>query len=132
MDVEVEIREAVERIYAKYGPDLGAFFRDVEAQVKVEREKPSDTDPKDARIAALEAKLKVRSGPLPAYCNRPIRWNARGSSAAYDSGYEAGYRNWEFRNPYVRSDCSRAFTEGYQRGQEDARAAIERAVGGVR
>ncbi len=36
-DVQRELQDALKRVYAVYGPDLSAFFRDVDKQIQRER-----------------------------------------------------------------------------------------------
>lgn len=34
---EQQLKEAVERVYERYGADLSAFYRDVEKEIKIKR-----------------------------------------------------------------------------------------------
>lgn len=70
---------------------------------------PADT------LIDMRARMNVRSGKLPWY-TPPPQFRGRGRYSAYNSGFEAGFRNWDFLDPYVRFDCSRAYTRGYQDG----------------
>lgn len=53
------------------------------------------------------------------------------SRAAYDCGYEAGFRGWELDNPYSTSTSqwrrTKAYNAGYADGDADARLAAENA-----
>lgn len=40
---EKAIQEALDRIYKKYGPNLGAFFSDVQRQLEAEKNEAEET-----------------------------------------------------------------------------------------
>lgn len=48
---DLDLSEAIKRIYAKYGPDLGAFFRDVQNSLTKPDNAPTPTGPV---LSALE------------------------------------------------------------------------------
>ena len=78
-----------------------------------------------ARVRELEIELRVRTHK-PGFPERPEAF--RGPSGAFDSGFAAGWFNHPFHDPYTRSDCSRAYIAGFQQGNREAEAEINRII----
>jgi hypothetical protein len=73
----------------------------------------------------LRAELLVRTSNY-GFPERPERFRKSGARSAYDSGYEVGWRNQTFSDPYTRPDCMAAYYAGYRDGEAQSLAEIGR------
>ena len=67
-------------------------------------------------IATLKAQLKVaklRSKRLWFTYKVPDEFRRNRTGTAYDSGYEAGWRGWDYSHGYTRSIHQRAYLRGF-------------------
>ena len=72
----------------------------------------------------LRAELMVRTFNLHGFVELPERFRKQGSRSAYNAGYEAGWMNRGYSNPYTRSDCQTAYYAGYRAGESESLAEI--------
>ncbi len=81
----------------------------------------------EAAVKALRIELEVRTSS-PGFPSRPERWRVRGFSAAWDSGYESGWRGRTFSDPYTSWKHGQAYREGYLEGARQSQSEIDREI----
>jgi hypothetical protein len=78
-------------------------------------------------LHALRVELSVRTMSA-GFPSRPEQWRRRGFTAAFDSGYESGWRGRAFSDPYTSSAHSRAYIAGYEQGRAESQREIDRIL----
>ena len=66
---------------------------------------------------------KVRSSRLP-WQDSPIEVRVNNTKAAYDYGFEAGFRGWDRGDPYASARHSKSYLHGYNDGNLAAECEI--------
>lgn len=80
------------------------------------------------RERKLRAELRVRTNVPTFEIEVPSQFRKAGARSAFNSGYETAWHNQQYRNPYARSDCERAYYEGYRAGEAKSAEAIWREL----
>lgn len=77
-------------------------------------------------ITELKQKLKVaelRSKRLNFTFSTPKEFRGNRTGTAYESGYNAGWRGWNYDQPYTTSHHRRAYLNGFRNAEQALREA---------
>ncbi len=80
----------------------------------------------EAEIIRLIAEVAVRTRSY-GFPSVPQEFR-NGCKAAFDSGYETGWRNQQYRNPYTSRRHENAYYAGYRKGEAESLEEIGRMV----